>query len=185
MLEKLIRDTRHHMKQSVETTAKDFTTIRTGRANPALLDKVQVECYGSTLPLNQVATISAPEPRLLVVAPWDKTLVGDVRKAISSADLGLNPVVDGAVLKVPLPALTEERRKEMAKLVAHKTEEGKIAVRNLRRDAIEELRRLEKAHEISEDDLHRTRNQIQEVTDEHIAELDKIHDAKVKELMEV
>jgi len=185
MLDKLIRETSHHMKQSVEATSNEFAAVRTGRANPALLDRINVECYGSTLPLNQVATISAPEPRLLVVAPWDKSLVGEVRKAITSSDLGLNPVVDGAVLKVPLPALTEERRQEMAKMVARQTEEGKVAVRNIRRDAIEELRRLEKAHEISEDDLHRTRTRIQEVTDKHIEELDGLHDAKVEELMEV
>jgi ribosome recycling factor len=185
MLEKLVRETSHHMKQSVEATAKEFATIRTGRANPALLDRIEVQAYGSALPLNQVATISAPEPRLLVIAPWDKSLVAEIRKAITSSDLGLNPVVDGAVLKVPLPQLTEERRQEMAKLVARKTEEGKVAVRNIRRDAIEELRRLEKAHEIGEDDLHRIRNQIQEVTDKHIEELDRLHDAKVKEIMEV
>jgi ribosome recycling factor len=185
MLEKLIRDTSHHMKQSVEATGKEFAFIRTGRANPAVLDRIEVECYGATLPLNQVATISAPEPRLLVVAVWDKTLVPEIRKAITSSDLGLNPVVDGAVLKVPLPQLTEERRQEMAKLVARKTEEGKVAVRNIRRDSIEELRRLEKAHEIREDDLHRTRNQIQELTDKFIEELDKLHDSKVEEIMEV
>lgn len=185
MLDKLVRQTGQHMKQSVEATRHDFATVRTGRASPALLENIPVEAYGSTLPMNQVATISAPEPRLLVVAAWDKSLAPEIRKAITSSELGLNPVVDGAVLKVPLPQLTEERRTEMSKLVARKTEEGKVAVRNIRREAIEELRRLEKAHEIGEDELHGTRSEIQEVTDKHIAQLDELHDAKVKELMEV
>ena len=185
MPDKLAREASTHMTQSVEATRNEFAAVRTGRANPALLDKVQVECYGSSLPLNQVATISAPEPRLLVVAPWDKSLVPEIRKAITSSELGLNPVVDAAVLKVPLPQLTEERRAEMAKLVGRKTEEGKVAVRNIRRDAIEELRKLEKADEATEDDIHRIRNEIQEVTDKHIEELDELHDAKVAEIMEV
>jgi len=173
------------MQHALEASRRDFATIRTGRANPGILDKIMVEAYGQHLPLNQVATIAAPEPRLLVVSPWDKTLLGAIRNAITRSDLGLNPLPDPNILRIPLPPLTEERRKELAKMVSKKTEEAKVAVRNVRRDAIEELRKMEKAHEISEDDLKRAQEQVQKLTDKYILELDRVHDAKVAEIMEV
>jgi len=185
MPEKQLVDARQKMKAAIEHTRAEFASIRTGRANPALLDKITVNYYGTNVPVNQVANISAPEPRLLVIAPWDKSMVPEIQKAITSSDLGLNPSSDGNLLRVPLPALTEERRKELVKVVGKKTEEGKVAIRNIRREAIEELRKREKKHEISEDDLHRAQDEVQRVTDEFVVELDELHAAKEEELMEV
>jgi len=185
MPEKQLLETRHKMKAAIEHTQAEFASIRTGRANPALLDKITVNYYGTNVPVNQVANISAPEPRLLVIAPWDKSMVPEIQKAITSSDLGLNPSSDGSLLRIPLPALTEERRKDLVKVVGKKTEEGKIAIRNIRREAIEELRKREKKHEISEDDLHRVQDEVQKLTDEFVAELDELHSAKEEELMEV
>ena len=148
MPDQLLVDTEHRMKAAIEHTKREFAGVRTGRANPAVLDKITVPYYGSHVPLNQVATITAPEPRLLVITPWDKTVIPEIQKAITSSDLNLNPSTDGNVLRVPLPQLTEERRKELAKLVGRKTEEGKIAIRNVRRDALEELKTQEKDKEI-------------------------------------
>lgn len=185
MPEKQLLETRHKMKAAIEHTRAEFASIRTGRANPALLDKITVNYYGTNVPVNQVANISAPEPRLLVIAPWDKSMVPEIQKAITSSDLGLNPSSDGSLLRIPLPALTEERRKDLVKVVGKKTEEGKIAIRNIRREAIEELRKREKKHEISEDDLHRVQDEVQKVTDEFVTQLDEFHSAKEEELMEV
>jgi ribosome recycling factor len=185
MPEKQLLEVRHRMKAAVDHTRAELASIRTGRANPALLDKVTVNYYGTMLPINQVANISAPEPRLLVVAPWDKSMVPEIQKAITTSDLNLNPSSDGAVLRIPLPTLTEERRKELVKVVGKKTEEGKVAVRNIRREGIEELRKREKKHEISEDDLHRAQDEVQQFTDDFVAQLDELHIAKEEELMEV
>lgn len=185
MPEKQLVDARHKMRAAIEHTRAELASIRTGRANPALLDKIMVDYYGTNVPINQVANISAPEARLLVIAPWDKSMVPEIQKAITSSDLGLNPSGDGTVLRIPLPALTEERRKDLVKVVGKKTEEGKIALRNVRREAIEELRKREKSHEISEDDLHRVQDEVQKLTDEFVAELEELQTAKEEELMEV
>lgn len=185
MPEKQLLEIRHRMKAAVDHTRAELASIRTGRANPALLDKVTVNYYGTMLPVNQVANISAPEPRLLVVAPWDKSMVPEIQKAITTSDLNLNPSSDGAVLRIPLPTLTEERRKDLVKVVGKKTEEGKVAIRNVRREGIEELRKREKKHEISEDDLHRVQDEVQQLTDDFVAQLDELRIAKEEELMEV
>lgn len=185
MPDKQLLETRHKMKAAIDHTRAELASVRTGRANPALLDKIMVNYYGTMVPVNQVANISAPEPRLLVIAPWDKSMVPEIQKAITSSDLGLNPSSDGSLLRIPLPALTEERRKDLVKVVGKKTEAGKIAIRNIRREAIEELRKREKKHEISEDDLHRVQDEVQKLTDEFVAELDELHSAKEEELMEV
>jgi ribosome recycling factor len=173
-----------HMKEAIEAAKRDFAIIRTGRANPSILDRVMVEYYGDHVPVRNVATISAPEPRLLVLKPFDRTTAPAIRKAIQSSDLGLNPLVDGDLIRVPLPALTEERRRELVKEVNKKTEEKKVELRNARRDAIEEMRKLEKSHEVSEDELRRFQEQAQKLTDTYTAELDKLQKAKDKELME-
>lgn len=180
----LMKDADQHMLEAIESVKRDFATIRTGRANPAILDRIRVEYFGQQSPVNQVATISAPEPRLLVISPWDKQMIKPITDAITSSDLGLNPNNDGNVIRVPLPQLTTERRKELAKLVAKKTEDGRISIRNIRRDVVEKLRTMQKHGDISEDDLKRYQDQAQKVTDGHITQLEHIHTAKEKELIE-
>ena len=181
----LLKETDHKMQQAVEVARHEFAGVRTGRANPALLDRITLEYYESIVPVKQVATITAPEPRLLLITPWDKTVIKAIMDAISSSDLGVNPSSDGNVIRLPLPTLSEERRRQLAKLVAKKAEEAKIAVRNVRRDAIEELRKLEKSHTISQDDRKRFQDQVQKSTDVHSKALDELHAAKERELMEV
>lgn len=186
MSEKLFAETRERMSKAVESVGREFARIRTGKATVSLLDGVKVEAYGSTVPLRQVANISVPEARLLVVQPWDKTLLGDLEKAIQSADLGLNPSNDGNLIRVPIPPLTEERRKEMVRYVHKLAEEGRVAVRNIRRDVNEHLKQQHKSGEISEDDYHRAHDKtIQEMTDDSIREIDQTLAAKEAELMEV
>lgn len=183
--EKLVAEMERKMKLTVHTTAEEFASVRTGRANPALVEKIQVDCYGTHLPLNQVATITTPEPRLILIAPWDKQVSSEIVRALSRSDLGLVPVSDGNVIRLPVPPLTEERRKEMAKLVAKRAEHGKVSIRNLRRETKEELKRMEKELKISEDEIHRVEGKIQEITDKHIEEIDKLCHAKQAEVMEV
>ena len=173
------------MDGALEATQEELRHIRTGRANPAMLDGITVEYYGTPTPLEQVGNISTPEPRMLVIQPWDKSLLGPISKAILNSDLSLNPNNDGVLIRLVLPALTEERRKEFAKLAGRKTEEGKIAVRNVRRDAIEHMKKAEKASEISEDDAKRGQEKAQKLTDEFIQKLEQLHDHKVAEIMEV
>jgi ribosome recycling factor len=185
MVDKLLEEAERKMEQAVEANRRELATIRTGRASPALLDKIMVDYYGTPTPVNQVGTISVPESRLLVIVPWDKSLIGKIRDAITQSDLGLNPVSDGQVLRLPIPPLTGERRKDLVRVVGKKAEEGKVAVRNVRRDSIDGLRRTEKAHEISEDEVKRLRDKLQELTDKYSAEISQLHDAKVDELLEV
>ncbi len=180
----LMKEADLHMAQAVEALQREFAMIRTGRANPAVLDRVLVEYYGEKVPIKQVANISAPEPRLLVISPWDKAMVKPIMDAITSSDLGLNPQSDGNLIRVPLPQLTTERRQELARLAARKAEEGKVAVRNARRDAIERLRAMEKSGEISEDDLRRHQEQVQKITDAHIEQADRLLAAKQREIVE-
>lgn len=180
-----VKDTAERMDKALVALGHEFGGVRTGRAAASILDKVSVEYYGSPTPLNQISSVSAPEPQLLVVSPYDKTALNAIEKAIRSADLGLNPSNDGIVIRVPFPPLTEERRKELVKLCRHYAEEARVAVRNIRRDANESFKRQEKDHEISEDDLRRLEAEVQKATDAHIAEIDEMLKRKEAEIMEV
>jgi ribosome recycling factor len=172
-------------KKAVEVTAQEFGSIRTGRASPSLIERMQVSYYGSPTPLNQIATISAPEARLLVIHPYDRTSIPQIEKVITQSDLGLVPSNDGEVIRLPIPQLTEERRRELTKLVKTRAEEGHVAIRNVRRDAIEQLREEEKKGEATKDDLHRGIEDIQKVTDLYIKEIDELTEKKIHELMEI
>ena len=177
-------DIERRMTGAIEALRHDLSGLRTGRANTALLEPVQVEVYGSLMPLNQVATISAPEPRMLSVQVWDKANVHAVERGISHANLGLNPIIDGQTLRLPLPDLTEERRKELAKLAHQYAEKAKIAVRNVRRDGMEALKEDEKKKDISEDDRKRREDEVQKLTDKYVAEVDQAAASKEKEIMQ-
>jgi len=173
------------MDKTVEAMSREFSAVRTGKASPALLDTVRVEAYESKMPLKQVANVSAPEPQMLLVQPYDPNLGGAIANAIRSSDLGLNPSVDGTVVRVPIPPLTEERRKEMVKLLHRIAEEGRVSVRHLRHVGRDQLHAQEKASEISEDDMHRQLDELQEVTDGHIKNIDALLTRKEVEVMEV
>ena len=185
MLEEIYRDTQDRMNKSVEALNREFAVVRTGKATPHLLDTVKVEAYGTIMPVNQLATVTAPEPRLVVVQAFDKTTVGDIVKAIQKADLGLNPNVDGQVIRLPIPALNEERRKELARHCHKVAEEGRVAVRNIRRDANEHVKKLQKSKDISEDQEADAHDEIQKMTDEAIKQVDELLAKKEKEVMEV
>ena len=176
-------DLERRMKGAVEALKHDLSGLRTGRANVGLLDPLHVEVYGQSMPLNQVATVTAPEPRLLSVQVWDKSNVGPVEKAIRSAGLGLNPINDGQLLRLPIPDLTEERRKELAKLCHQYAEKARIAIRNVRRDGMESLKLDEKKHEISEDERKRAETEVQKLTDEMIKAADDVAAQKEKEIL--
>lgn len=176
-------DLERRMHGAVEALKSDLSGLRTGRAHTALLDPVTVEVYGSQMPLNQVASVSAPEPRMLSVQVWDKSNVGPVDKAIRSAGLGLNPIVDGQMLRLPIPEMTQERRKELSKLAGKYAEAARIAVRNVRRDGMDNLKADENKKEISEDDRKRAETEVQKLTDATIAELDAAAAAKEKEIL--
>jgi len=184
-LRELLKEMEAHMQKSLEATRRELTTLRTGRANPSLLDRVEVDYFGSHLPINQVANISVPEPRMIVISPWDKKALPAIERAIMKSDLGMNPNNDGSVIRLIIPQLTEERRREMTKVVGRKIEEGKVSVRNIRREAIEDLRNLKKEGEIAEDEEKRTEEQVQKITDRFVYELDVAQRAKEAELMEV
>jgi ribosome recycling factor len=180
-----IVNARTHMEKAVDAMRREFASVRTGKASPALLDVVRVDAYGSKMPINQVATVSAPEPRLLIVQPWDKSLAQAIEKAIQMAELGLNPANDGNVIRVPVPALTEERRKEMVRMLHKLAEEGRVAVRHFRQEANKELKRKQSAHEMSEDEAHRQMDEVQKMTDNYIHRIDELLKAKELEVMEV
>ena len=173
------------MDKTVQSTRQEFSSVRTGKASPALLDTVRVEAYGSKVPLNQVANVSAPDTDMLLVQPYDGSIAGDIASAIRTADLGLNPSVDGNVVRVPVPPLSEERRKEMVKVLQRMAEEGRVAVRQIRQDAKNELQSLEREGEISEDQYHRRLETLQELTDEHTGTIDSMVEKKEDEVMEV
>ncbi len=185
MEKEILARTEARMQKGVEHTQQDLSTIRTGRANATLLDGVKVDYYGTPTPLNQVAAISAPEPKLLVVQPWDKTVMQEVVKAIQRADLGLNPSSDGNLIRLPVPSLNEERRKQLSKVAARVAEEGKVTVRNMRRDANDELKKLEKSGDVAEDVSHRTQAEVQKLTDRFVKQLDEMLELKRQEIMEV
>lgn len=185
MTQELINDAERRMQKAVEAAAHDFSTIRTGRANPVILENIKVDYYGTPTPLNQLAGIAVPEPRQLLVTPWDRGIINSILKAIQSSDIGLTPMSDGNVIRLNVPALTEERRRELIKQLHKKAEEHKVAVRNVRRDANEHLKEQEKKHEISEDQLKREQEETQKRTDKYITEIDKLTTAKEAELREV
>ena len=185
MIDDIKKDASERMDKSVKSLEQALTKIRTGRAHTSLLDHITVEYYGSEVPLNQCANVNVEDPRTLTVTPWEKNMVQPIEKAIMTSDLGLNPATAGTVIRVPLPPLTEERRKDMIKLVRHEAEGGRIAVRNIRRDAISDIKELLKEKMIGEDDEHRAEDEIQVITDKHVASIDKILEQKESELMEV
>lgn len=179
------KDAENRMKHAIEAMVHDFGTYRTGRANPAVLERVHVEYYGTETPLNQIANISIPEPRQLLIQPYEKSMVSAIERAIMKSDLGINPVNDGSGIRLTFPQMTEERRKEMVKQVNARTENACVAVRNVRRDAIEHLKALEKSKELSEDDLRHEEAKIQKLTDKYIAEAHELQKKKDQELLTV
>jgi len=181
----VLDETREAMKKSIEHLRHDLQKIRTGRANTALLDGISVDYYGTATPLNQLATLSAPDPRLIVISPFDKGCIQDVEKAIQASDLGLTPANDGKLVRIPIPALTEERRKELVKHVHKVAEQHKVGVREARRDGLALLKDSQKDGSISEDERHRGEKQVQDLTDQHVAEVDKLSEQKEKDVLEV
>jgi ribosome recycling factor len=176
-------DTR--MTKAMDALREDLMTIRTGRASPALVERLRIEYYGTPTPLNQLAAISAPEPRLLVIRPWDPGSIGDIEKALLKSELGLTPSNDGGVIRLPIPRLTEERRRDLSKVVARRVEEGRIAIRNIRRDVQDDLRDFEKEKLITEDELFDARERLQGLHDEYVEKMDEIGKAKQQEILEV
>lgn len=180
-----LENVKNDMDEAIDNMQERFSEIRAGRANPAILNKVMVDYYGVPTPINQVASVSVPEAMQIVISPWDKSLMSPITKAIEKADIGINPMNDGQVIRIIFPQLTEERRKEISKDVKKLSEEAKIAVRNVRRDEMDEAKQQLKNKEISEDEEKEIENKIQKITDEEIAEIDKITDAKIKEITTV
>jgi len=180
-----INELKQRMDGAIDVLKKEFSGLRTGRASTSLLDPIMVDAYGSHSPLSQVASVSAPEPRMLTVSVWDRGLAGAVEKAIRDSGLGLNPAAEGTVIRVPIPALTEERRKDLVKVASKYAEQSKIAVRNVRRDGMDLLKKLEKDKQISEDELKKFEKDIQKVTDDYVAKVDETFVNKEKEIMEV
>ena len=185
MLKDVMKDAEERMEKTIEALHSDLRSVRTGRASPALVERLQIDYYGAPTPLNQLAGTTVPEPRMLVIRPWDRSTIGIIEKAILKSDLGLNPSNDGQVIRLIIPQLTEERRRELNKQVARRVEEARVANRNIRRDAIDMLRDLEKEKLISEDDLFTGRDEIQKLTDDSIKEIDEIGKAKEAEILEV
>ncbi len=185
MSEAIIKEIQQRMDQAIQSFKRSLATVRAGRANPAILNHVMVDYYGAPTPLNQLATITAPEARLIVVTPFDKSSIGEVEKAIQKADLGLAPSSDGNIVRIVIPALTEERRKELVKVVGKFAEESKVQVRNIRRDANEQLKKNEKDGEITEDELRHYQNEVQAETDKFIKQIDSLVEEKEAEIMEI
>jgi ribosome recycling factor len=183
--QELHEDTKSRMDKCLDSMKKDFLGIRTGRATPAILDPIRVTSYGQEVPIKQVASISVPEARMIVIQPWDKNVLGEIEKAIQKSDLGINPMNDGKLIRLVFPPLTEERRKELVKQVKKRGEECKVSIRNVRRDAIEYLKEMEKEKAISEDDLRLGQKEIQDLTDEYSEKVDKMLEGKEKEIMEI
>ena len=185
MIDELLQDAREHMDKSVEATRGKFGSVRTGRASPALLDRINVDYYGTHTPLRQLSTINAPEARLLTVQPFDPSQIKAIEKAVQESDLGLTPSNDGKLIRLPIPQLTEERRKELVKLVRRYGEDGKIAIRNVRRDVMKHLEELVRNGEVGDDEERRAENQVQKLTDEHTKSIDELIRHKEAEIMEV
>jgi ribosome recycling factor len=185
MIDDVLKDATRRMDKSVESVRHEFTTVRTGRAAATLLDRVQVTAYGTKMPINQLATIGVPEPRMLTITPFDKSIMKDIERGILESDLGLTPSNDGQLIRLPIPQLTEERRKDLVRQVRHMAEDGRVATRNVRRDAIHRLKELEKNGETGSDDVHRAEDRLQKLTDERVAQIDAALKAKEAEIMEV
>lgn len=185
MLKNIYKDIEDKMKKTISVYNEELQSIRAGRANPALLDQIQVDYYGQMTPLNQVASVSAPEPRLLVIQPWDVNLIPIIEKEIQKSDLGLNPSNDGKLIRLVIPMLTEERRRDLTKVVNKNGESAKVAVRNIRRDAMDSIKKLEKDKSISEDEKKVGEDEVQKITDKYIKEVDSVTKRKEDELMEI
>lgn len=185
MISEVIKDAEERMHKGVDALRKEYATIRAGRANPSVLDKVMVEYYGAPTPINQLANVSTPEPRMLVIQPWDRTLLPSIEKAIMKSDLGLNPSSDGTVIRLVIPQLTAQRRTELVKKVKKEAEDARVAVRNVRRDVNDKLKKLEKDHEASEDEIKRAQDEVQKITDKVIKEIEHVMETKESEITEV
>ena len=185
MLAEILKDAENRMQKSLEFFRKDLATVRAGRANPAILDKITVDYYNTPTPLNQVGNISAPEPRLLTIQPWDKSMLGIIEKAIQKSDLGINPSNDGSIIRLVIPQLNEERRSQLVKSTKKKGEDCRVNVRNIRRDAADKVKAAEKAKSCSEDESKKAIDDLQKATDKYIKEIDKVLEVKEKEIMEV
>ena len=185
MIDEVLAEVRLHMKKTVEVLQDDLLTIRTGRASPALVERLPIEYYGTMTPLNQMASIAVPEPRLRVIRPWDPSALSAIERAILKSDLNLTPANDGKLIRINIPRLTEERRRDLVKLVSKRVEEARISVRNLRRDALNDMKEFEKEKMISEDDFFTGKEEVQDLTDEFIAKIDDIGKRKEEEVMEV
>jgi len=185
MVDEIFEDLKDRMGKSIESLKREYSRLRTGRASISLLDGIRVSYYDTPTPLNQMASLAVPEPRLIVIQPWDKTAIEDIEKAILKSELGLTPINDGKVIRISIPPLTEERRKELVKVARKMSEENKVAIRNIRRDANEMLKDLKKEKEITEDDLYRSQEEVQKATDQFISQVDELCAAKEKEILEI
>jgi ribosome recycling factor len=185
MIKEIFASHEDRMKKSMESLKREYAALRAGRATPALLDKVMIDYYGAPTPLTQVANISVPEPRMILIQPWEKTLLHDIEKSIMKSDLGLNPNSDGTAIRLSIPQLTQDRRAELVKSVNKKAEEAKIAVRNIRRDANDAVKKLEKSKEVTEDDAKKAQDDMQKLVDKYVKDIDSIKAVKEKEIMEV
>lgn len=184
-IQQVKKQSEDRMRKAIQALTDEFNGIRTGRASAALFDKIRVEYYGQQTPLNQVATISVPEPRLVVIQPWDRAVLGEIEKAIQKSELSVNPSNDGKVIRISIPPLTEQRRQEYVKLARNKAEASRVSIRNVRRDANEDLKKLQKDSQISEDESKRAQDDVQKLTDKYIAEVARLLEAKEKEILEV
>jgi ribosome recycling factor len=185
MIDELLDDAKRRMDKSVDTTAHEFNTVRTGRASAALLDRIQIDYYGQKTPLKQLATVNVPEPRMLTIQPYDPGSLKTIERAIQESELGLTPSNDGKLIRLPIPQLTEERRKELVKVVKHLAEEGRVAVRNVRRDVMHDLKELVRDGDVGDDEERRAEDRAQKLTDEHVAKIDELLKKKEEEIMEV
>lgn len=185
MVDEIFEDLKERMGKSVESLKREYSRLRTGRASVSLLDGIRVSYYDTLTPLNQMASLAIPEPRLIVIQPWDKTAIGDIEKAILKSELGLTPMNDGKVIRIAIPPLTEERRKELVKVARKMSEDNKVAIRNIRRDANDMLKDLKTEKEITEDDLYRSQDEVQKITDDFISQVDELCTAKEKEILEI
>lgn len=185
MLNDIYADARDRMQKALENLERDYKRLRTGRASVSLVDGIRVEYYGTSTPLSQLATLTVPEPRTITIQPWDSSIIGDVEKAILKSELGLTPMNDGKIIRIGIPALTQERRRDLVKVIKKKAEEAKVAMRNIRRDVNEMLKDLKKEKEISEDDQTRAQEETQKITDDFIKKVDSIYSIKEKEILEI
>jgi ribosome recycling factor len=185
MIEEVFSEMKERMSKAIEALKRDYSRLRTGRASLSLLDGIRVSYYNTPTPLNQMASLAVPEPRLIVIQPWDKSVIGEIEKAILKSELGLTPMNDGKVIRIAIPPLTEERRKDLVKVARKMAEEGKVAIRNIRRDANELLKELKQEKEITEDDLYRSQEEVQKITDQFISQVDEVCTTKEKEILEI